>query len=101
MKAKRNSCYSEEVAKIYITDETKVLLLSTELQDQVKWIDHKPTDQVTGYKVLCGMPNDYFTVKFKKKVQLPPFGSSVKFKGLEACEVDNNVWFRAQDIEEA
>lgn len=67
MKAKRASGYSAEVAKIYITDETKVLLLSTELQEQVKWVDHKPTDQVTGYKVLCGMPNDYFTVKFETK----------------------------------
>lgn len=101
MKAKRSTGYSDEVAKFYISDKTKVLLLSTELQKQVKWVDHKPTDEITGYKVLCGMPNDYFTVKFDHKVQLPPFGSSVKFKELEACEIDNKVWFRAQDIEEA
>lgn len=100
MKAKRTSGYSAEVAKIYVSNATKVLLLSTELQKQVKWVDHKPTDEVTGYKILCGMPNDYFTVKFDKQIALPPFGSQVKFKGLEACEVENNVWFKAEDIEE-
>lgn len=100
MKAKKTSGYSADLAKIYISDETRVLLLSTELQKQLKWVDGKPTDEVTGYKILCGIPDDYFFVKFDKKVALPKFGSLIKLKGLEACEVEKNVYFRAKNLEE-
>lgn len=100
MKAKKTSGYSADLAKIYISDKTEVLLLSTELQKQFKWVNGKPTDEVTGYKVLCGIPDDYFFVKFDKKVALPQFGSIVKLAGLEACEVEKNVYFRAEGIEE-
>ena len=101
MKAKQSSGYSAEVAKIYVPDGTEVVLLSTKGKKQVKWVDGKPTTEVTGYKVLCGMHDDVFTVKFSKPVSLPQFCSRIKFKGLEACEVANNIYFRAEDIEEA
>lgn len=101
MKAKRISGYSEEVANVYVPKDTDVVLLSTKLEPRVKWENHKPTDEITGYRVLCGMPDNYFYVKFDKKVKLPSFNSKIKFKHLKACEVDNNVWFKAEDIEEA
>jgi hypothetical protein len=101
MKAKRTSGYSEEVANRYVSEDTDVVLLSTKPEPRVKWENHRPTDEVTSYRVLCGMPDDYFYVKFDKKVKLPPYKSSVKFKHLQACEVDNNVWFKVEDIEEA
>lgn len=101
MKAKQSSGYSAEVAKMYVPDGTEVVLLSTKVKKQVKWVDGKPTTEVTGYKVLCGMPDDVFTVKFSKPVSLPKFCSRIKFKGLEACEVADNIYFRAEDLEEA
>lgn len=101
MKAKQSSGYSADLAKLYLPEGTEVVLLSTKLAKQVKWDGGKPTDQVTGYKILCGMPDDFFTVKLSKKVSLPTFCSRIKFKGLEACEVEKNVYFRAENIEEA
>lgn len=101
MRTKKNSGYSEEVANIYITKDTEVILLSTEPEERVKWVDNKPTNEVTGYRILCGMPDDYFYVKLDKKIKLPPFKSDVKFQKLEACEVQGNVYFRAEGVEEA
>ena len=100
MKAKRTSGYSSDVAKMYIPEDTEIVLLSTKLVKQVEWNEGKPTDKVTGYKILCGLPDDFFSVKFNKKVDLPPFCSRIKFKGLEACEVEKNMYFRAEDLEE-
>ncbi|MBW8036962.1 hypothetical protein E0700_01200 [Lactobacillus helveticus] len=100
MKAKRTNGYSSEVAKLYVPEGTKVVLLSTEPEPRVKWLNHKPTNEITGYRVLCGIPNNFFYVKFKKKVKLPAFKADIKLIGLEACEIENNVWFRAQDIKE-
>lgn len=101
MQIKRKGGYSAQVAKLYVPEGTEVILLSTELEPRVKWENHKPTNEITGYRVLCGMPDNFFYVKFTKKVKLPPFKSDIKLIGLEACEVDNNVWFRAKDIEGA
>lgn len=101
MKAKRTSGYSAQVASLYVPDGTEVVLLSTQPEQRVKWEKHKPTNEVTGYRVLCGMPDNFFYVKFDKEVKLPPFDSKVKFKNLQACEVDSNVWFKADDIVEA
>lgn len=101
MKAKRTSGYSAEVASLYVPEGTEVVLLSTQPEPRVKWENHKPTHDITGYRVLCGMPDNFFYVKLSKKVKLPAFKSAIKLVGLEACEVDNNVWFKADDIEEA
>ena len=100
MKAKKSSGYSSELANLYVPKDTEVVLLSTKLIKQVRWEDGKPTAEVSGYKALCGIPDDYFAVKLNKKVNLPPFCSKIKFKGLEACEVEKNVYFRAEDIQE-
>ena len=37
-------------------------------------------------------------VRFEKEPKLPQFGSRVNFEGLEACEVNNRVYFRAKSI---
>lgn len=68
MKARRTSGYSEEVASVYVSKDTDVVLLSTKPEPQVKWENHKPTDEITGYRVLCGMPDNYFYVKFDKRL---------------------------------
>lgn len=101
MKAKHNSGYSEDLANIYVPQSTEVILLSTTLDPRPKWKDGKPTKEIGSYRILCGMPDNYFYVKLDKKVKLPPFKSHIKLVGLKACEVNNNVYFKANDLEEA
>lgn len=100
MKAKQTSGYSADLAKMYVPEGTEIVLLSTKLTKQVRWVDGKPTDEITGYKILCAIPDDYFSVKLSKKINLPKFCSRITLKGLEACEVEKSVYFRAEDIEE-
>lgn len=101
MKANKDEYYSRKLAQKYVPDETEIILLSTKFKDVVKWINKEPTNQVIGYRILCGVPDDYFFVKFSKKGKLPTYGSRVKFKGLVACEYKNNIYFKADEIEEA
>lgn len=100
MKTKRTSGYSEDLAKLYVPENSEVILLSTFLDPRPKWKDGKPTEEISGYRILCGMADDFFYVKFDKKVKLPPFKSTVKLVGLQACEVSNEVYFKAENVEE-
>lgn len=98
MRIKQNG-YSADLAKLYVPDDTEVLLLSTKPEPRYKWENGKPTDEVTGYKILCAIPGDYFYVKFAQKPKnLPSFGTKVTFDDLQACEVGQNVYFKANAI---
>lgn len=100
MKIKRTSGYSKDVAKMYIPGNTFTYSLSTDLSKQVKWIDGKPTDEVTGYQSwFIAEGTKPFKVKFTNRVELPAMFTKVKLQDLEACEVGNNVYFKANGIE--
>lgn len=100
MKIKRNSGYSSDLAKVYVPNDVGIFSLSTELTQQVKWIDGKPTDEVTGYQAwFVGEGTEPFKVKFPKKIDLPEMLSQISLTNLEACEVGANVYFKATNIE--
>ena len=100
MKAKTKSGYSTDLANVYVPEGTDIISISDELTTKVKWVDGHPTDEVTGYTLLFAIPNNFFTVKFDKEVKAPAFKANVKFTGLEACEVNGNIYFRAKDVKE-
>lgn len=100
MKARRSSGYSENLAKLYVPIDITIYSLSEELNTQVKWIDGKPTNDVTGYQCwFIAKGTEPFKVKFPTQIALPPMLSKVKLQNLEACEVGRNVYFRAKAIE--
>ena len=43
MKAKRNNGYSTQIANMYITDDTPIILLSEAAEPSYKWLDGRPT----------------------------------------------------------
>lgn len=100
MKIKRKSGYSLEVAKLYVPSDVRNFSLSTELIKQVKWIDGKPTNEVSGYQAwFVAEGTEPFKVKFSKKINLPEMLSQVTLMNLEACEVGSNVYFKATGVE--
>ncbi|NRN72620.1 hypothetical protein IMAU80627_01163 [Lactobacillus helveticus] len=101
MKIKRNSGYSKGVTEMYIPHNAPTYSLSTKLTKQVKWVDGKPTDKVTGYQAwFIAEGTEPFKVKFTNNIKLPAMLTMVEFQNLEACEVGNNVYFRAEEIKE-
>ncbi|MDU6570597.1 MAG: hypothetical protein E6513_09110 [Lactobacillus johnsonii] len=97
MKIKRTSGYSEALAKMYIPSDVSTYSLSI---NQVKWVNGKPTDEVTGYQCwFIAEGTEPFKVKFPNKVSLPSMFTKIKFQNLEACEVGNNVYFKANGLE--
>ena len=83
MKIKRTSGYSKDVAKMYIPGNTFTYSLSTDLSKQVKWIDGKPTDEVTGYQSwFIAEGTEPFKVKFTNRVELCLLKSNFKILKL-------------------
>ena len=100
MKIKRTSGYSEALAKMYIPSDVSTYSLSINLDTQVKWVNGRPTDEVTGYQCwFIAEGTEPFKVKFTNKVSLPSMFTKIKFQNLEACEVGNNVYFKANGLE--
>ncbi|MGN8811189.1 hypothetical protein [Lactobacillus amylovorus] len=100
MKIKRTSGYSEALAKMYIPSDVSTYSLSINLDTQVKWANGRPTDEVTGYQCwFIAEGTEPFKVKFPNKVSLPSMFTKIKFQNLEACEVGNNVYFKANGLE--
>lgn len=93
------SSYSLETSKKYITEEKPIYNVSSEIETQYKYIEHKRTNEVTGYKIYFTQEGvNPFAVKFTKQPSLPPFLSEVKLDNLEAIEIRSNVYFRAEGI---
>ena len=80
--------YSTEIANSYIDAKQPIRLLSTELEEQVLFENGKPTEDVAAF------------VKFTDKVKLPEYMALVKFDNLQACEVNYNVYFKANGFKE-
>lgn len=101
MKARKTNGYSSEIARLYIKSSQPVYSLSTELEQQRKWRNNQPTDEIVGYRAWFtqeGLPP--FQVKFSQQIKLPGYLKKIEFQDLEACEVRNNVYFRASDLKE-
>jgi hypothetical protein len=100
MKIKRISGYSKDVAKMYVPNDEPIYCVSSQLSEQVKWQDGKPTGEIAGYQAwFVAQDTEPFKIKFSKQVKLPAMFTQVKLDDLEACEVGNQVYFRAKDIE--
>lgn len=100
MQIKITTGYSVQLAEKYILATSPVYSVSTQLTKQYKWIDNKPTDKVVGYKAFFiqeGL-DEPLVIKFEKEINLPPFLSVVEFDNLQACEVRNKVYFKADGL---
>lgn len=101
MRARRNSGYSANLAKEYIPTEAIIYSLSTGLSQQVKWVEGKPTDEVTGFQAwFITEGSEPFKVKFTNKIDLPKYLTKISFEDLQACEVGSNIYFKANNIKE-
>lgn len=97
---KRNG-YSHELATTYISEDKPVISLSTEVETQHVWNNGQRTDKISGYQAWFVQEGlEPFKVKFENNPQLPQFLSAVHLKDLEACQVRNNIYFRANGIED-
>lgn len=97
----RKGGYSVNTANEYIDNKQAIFCLSTELEPQIKFEDGQPTGEIVAYKAWFsqkGLPP--FQVKFESEVSLPSYMAMVEFYTLEACQINYNVYFRAQDIKE-
>ena len=102
MKAiRRNGGYSTDTANNYVNENQNIYNLSTQLEVRRKWQDNHPTDEISGYMAWFSQKGlEPFQVKFESKVKLPAYLAKVNFDNLEACEVRNNVYFRAVALKE-
>lgn len=101
MKRRNTSGYSAKLVTTYLDMAKPIRNLSTELTPQYEWVDNKPTDKIVGYRAWFIQEGvDPFTIKFTNKVKLPKYLGKAEFDGLEACEVRNNVYFRAESVKE-
>ena len=102
MKAiRRNGGYSTDTANNYIDSKQPIYSLSTELELQHKWQDTRPTDEVIGYRAWFSQEGlEPFAVKFTSQIKLPSYLSKVRLDSLEACEVRNKVYFKADSLKE-
>lgn len=99
--SKKQNGYSEMIAKNYVNDAKPVYCLSAELIPQYEWVDSRPTTNIVGYSAWFTQEDlEPFKIKFGAKVKLPEYLTKVELQGLEACEVRNNVYFRASGIKE-
>lgn len=100
MKLTQSRGYSSSTAKQVLSDKP-IQFVGPTLEAKYVWKDGQPTNQIQGYAtwfVQEGLPP--FTVKFTDEVKLPNFLQEVEFTDLEACEVRNNVYFRAKGLKE-
>ena len=97
----RKGGYSVNTANEYIDNKQGILCLSTELEAQIKFEDGQPTGEIIAYKAWFsqkGLPP--FQVKFTEAPELPDYLSLVSFENLLACEVNYNVYFKADGLKE-
>ena len=88
----RKGGYSNQTAEQYVSLQAPIYLLSEEIEPQQKFEDGKvvmnQTSEVT------------FQVKFLEEPALPEYLSLVTFDNLQACEVNYNVYFKADGLKE-
>lgn len=98
---KRNNGYSNDTANNYIDSNKTIYSLSTELEVQRKWQDNRPTDQIIGYRAWFSQEGqEPFEVKFENQIKLPVYLAKISFDNLQACEIRNKVYFKADSLKE-
>lgn len=101
-KLNRNHGYSADLVNDYLSADKPIISLSTETETQYIWKNNKPTKQIKGYRAWFSQQGvDPFQVRFDTNPKLPQYLSEVTFKELKAVEVQNNVYFKASDLDEA
>lgn len=98
---KRKGGYSAELANNILDRSKATHSLSETLEPQMKFENGKRTDEVIAYKgwfSQSGLPP--FEVKFTDQVKLPPYLSIITFDHLQACEVNYNIYFKADGFKE-
>lgn len=99
MKINQTNGYSSSTAKKFINKGVPIKFVGPDLEPKFKWEDGKRTKKIEAYEtwfIQEGLPP--FQVKFPQKIELPDFEAIVDFENLEACEVRNNVYFKADDV---
>lgn len=97
----RKGGYSNKTAKQYIDFELPIYVLCDELEAQQKFENGKPTGEIIAYKAWFGQKGlPPFQVKFLEKPTLPEYLSLISFENLMACEVNYNVYFKADGLKE-
>ena len=97
----RKGGYSSQIAEQYVSLQDPIYLLCDELEAQQKYEDGKPTGEVIAYKTWFGQKGlPPFQVKFLEKPDLPDYLSLISFENLQSCEVNYNVYFRADGFKE-
>lgn len=97
----RKGGYSNQTAGQYVDLQAPIYLLSDEIEAQQKFEDGKLTDEVIAYKIWFGQKGlPPFQVKFLEQPDLPEYLSLVTFDNLQACEVNYNVYFKADSLKE-
>lgn len=97
----RKGGYSKQIAEQYIDTTAPINLLSDQLEPQYKFEDGRPTEDIVAYKAWFtqkGLPP--FQVKFTDEPLLPEYLSLITFDNLVACEVNYNVYFKADGLKE-
>lgn len=91
--------YSAEKAKEYV--DGKMILAS--VQDNIKYVyeDGKQTDDIEAYYIwVANAHQNPFKVKLTEKPDLSnlKIGDEIMFDNLQACEINYNVYFKADDF---
>ena len=97
----RKGGYSNQTAEQYVNLQAPIYLFSDELEPQQKFEDGKPTGEIIAYKTWFGQKGlPPFQVKVLEMPTLPDYLSLISFDNLQACEVNYNVYFRADGLKE-
>lgn len=95
----RKNGYNERTALVYLDRKKPIYSLSTDLENTYKWVDGKPTKEISGYKLGFSQQGvEYFQVKFTEKPIIPEYMSVVQFEGLKAFETQYDVYFKADNV---
>lgn len=100
MKIRNENGYSELTAAKYVDSTKKMVVLTTEPKKMVVWKNNRPTDEVAGYSYWFIEFNglEPFKIKFPLKLESLKFLDTIKISGLKACEVENSVYFKADNV---
>lgn len=95
------NCYDEATAKKYLSEDKPIINVSSEVEEQYKWVEGKCTDEISAYRMYFAQEGvNPFAVKFPKKPKLPSFLSEITLDKLEAIEIRSKVYFRAENVKE-
>ena len=102
LKNARNT-YNEPLAKEAL-DGQDVMLAGPLAVKQYKYVDNVRTDEVAGFQIWVATPeNNPFKIKFLEEPDLSDFaiGDLIDFDKIEACNINGNIYFRAEGLKHA